>query len=119
MRFSTSFIEFVRANLYAPGSKGDQILGRIVQHRRQNDLDAKYDTADPWKETDQVLEYELFKLGTVFEAIRSFDACGDESDIVGVLKERFPAAEIDELILEYFPHLRRLTAAAGCVSAHP
>lgn len=118
MRFSTSFIEFVRAHLYTPGSRGDQILARIVEYRKRNDLDAKFDAGDPWKATDQVLEYEVFKLGTVFEAIHSFDACGDEGDVVSVLKERFPAAEVDEVILEYFPHLRCLTASAARNSAH-
>ena len=119
MRFSTSFIEFIRANLYAPGSSGDTILAKIVEHRKSNDLDTKFEAAgDPWKAPDNVLEYEINKLGTVFEAIRSFDACGDESDIVDVLKERYPAAEVDDLIIEYFPHLRHLTAVSPSGPAH-
>ena len=119
MRFTTSFIEFVRTNRYAPGSNGDRIFARIVQHREKNNLDARFGATDPWKASDQILQYECLKLGTVFEAICSFDACGGPNDIIETLKETYPAAEVDELILEYFPELGSPTSASDKKSAHP
>jgi hypothetical protein len=105
MRFNTDFIDFVRRNIYEPGSRGDGILLSVVQHRRQTGLDSKFTAADPWSVPDKTLEYEIRKLGTIFGVLNSHRPCATPGDVVEILKETYPAAEVDEIVSEYFPDL--------------
>jgi hypothetical protein len=119
MRFKTSFIDFVRANMFPPDSDGDRLFQRIVEQRRQQDLDGKFGAIDPWKVSDNVLQYEFRKLGIVFGALSTSAPCGGPADVVEVLKETYPPAEVEEILQEYFPELLASPTPLEMQSAHP
>jgi hypothetical protein len=105
MRFTTSFIDLVRARMFPPNSDGDRLFQQIIDQRTQQSLDGKFETVDPWRVNDHVLEYEFRKLGTVFGALTTPAPCRGPADVVQVLKETYPTAEVDEILQEYFPEL--------------
>jgi hypothetical protein len=103
MRLNTAFIELARAKVYEPGGPTAVILKDVVAYRRAHDLDTKFPAqGNPLAHDDATLEYEFRKLAVVFEMIRRDGPSLDQRrETVDVLKECFPANEVDEIVREY------------------